>query len=134
MASLPPTCGRRWPSVSSRRRAHSRKRRRGGSGPTPEPAHARVADMPLDPDDTGALVGRTIGPYKVIRPLGAGGMGAVFLAQDSKLGRQVALKLLPVELTRDTDRVRRFEQEARAASALNHPNIITIHDSGDDGD
>jgi serine/threonine protein kinase/tetratricopeptide (TPR) repeat protein len=72
----------------------------------------------------------TVSHYRIITLLGAGGMGQVFLAHDTALGRQVALKLLPAEFTRNTDRVRRFQQEARAASSLNHPNIITIHEIG----
>ena len=75
--------------------------------------------------------GETISHYRIIAPLGAGGMGQVFLAHDMTLGRKVALKLLPAEFTRNTDRVRRFQQEARAASSLNHPNIITIHEIGE---
>jgi Tol biopolymer transport system component len=71
--------------------------------------------------------------YEIISSLGSGGMGEVYLAQDTRLKRQVALKLLPVQFTRDEDRVRRFEQEAQAASALNHPNIITIHEIGQAG-
>jgi serine/threonine-protein kinase len=77
-----------------------------------------------------ADVGRQIGPYQVRALLGAGGMGEVYLAEDNRLSRKVALKLLPARFTQDADRVRRFEQEARAASALNHPNIITIHEIG----
>jgi len=76
-------------------------------------------------------VGRQIGHYRVLSFLGAGGMGEVYLAHDMQLRREVALKLLPMELTVDAGRVRRFAQEARAASALNHPNIITIHEIGE---
>jgi len=77
-----------------------------------------------------SLPGQKIGHYHVISHIGAGGMGDVYLAQDSRLGRRVALKLLPPQFTKDRDRVRRFEQEAKAASALNHPNIVTIHEIG----
>src|SRR5262245_18105760 len=75
--------------------------------------------------------GEQIGPYKVIKMIGRGGMGEVYLAQDSRLARKVALKLLRSELTMDQDRLRRFRREAQAASALNHPNILTIHDIGE---
>jgi eukaryotic-like serine/threonine-protein kinase len=71
--------------------------------------------------------------YRVISRLGAGGMGEVFLAEDLRLGRRVALKVLPSAFTGDAERLRRFEQEAKAASALNHPNIITIHEIGHAG-
>src|SRR5262245_44508811 len=69
-----------------------------------------------------------IGAYQILAPIGRGGMGEVHLALDTRLRRKVAIKMLPAEFTADTGRVRRFEQEARAASALNHPNIITIYE------
>jgi eukaryotic-like serine/threonine-protein kinase len=78
-----------------------------------------------------SLVGKRLGAYQVISLLGAGGMGEVYLARDERLNRKLALKLLPQQFTRDAERVRRFEREARAASALNHPNIITIYDMGE---
>ena len=77
------------------------------------------------------LIGQNVGRYHIISPLGSGGMAEVFLAHDAMLDRKVALKLLPRRFTRDRDRLRRFEQEARAASALNHPNIITIFEIGE---
>ena len=80
-----------------------------------------------------AIVGTQIGRYKVLNRIGRGGMGEVFLAQDASLGRKVALKLLRSDFTRNKDRLRRFQQEARAASSLNHPNILTIHEIGQEG-
>jgi TolB-like protein len=76
------------------------------------------------------LIGQRIGHHQILSLLGAGGMGEVYLAEDQRLRRKVALKLLPARFTQDAERVRRFEQEARAASSLNHPNILTIHDIG----
>jgi len=74
--------------------------------------------------------GTLLGPYRIVAPLGAGGMGEVFRAHDTKLDRAVALKILPAEVTRDADRLRRFVQEAKAASSLSHPNIVVVHDIG----
>ena len=71
-----------------------------------------------------------IGPYRVVDTLGAGGMGVVYLVEDPRLQRRAAVKLLPAHLTSDPERTRRFEHEARIASSLNHPNIITIYDIG----
>ncbi len=79
------------------------------------------------------LVGQTIGAYKILKTLGAGGMGEVYLAHDTRLNRPAALKLLSAHLTTDEERVGRFRQEALAASALNHPNIITIYEIGNMG-
>src|SRR5262245_53738115 len=72
----------------------------------------------------------SLGPYRIVAPLGRGGMGEVYRARDTRLDRDVAVKLLPVEFRGDADRLRRFEQEARATAALNHPNILAIHDVG----
>jgi dipeptidyl aminopeptidase/acylaminoacyl peptidase len=74
--------------------------------------------------------GTKLGPYEIQSPLGAGGMGEVYRARDTRLGRDVAIKVLPEALVRDADRLRRFEQEARTIAALNHPNILAIHDIG----
>jgi len=72
----------------------------------------------------------SIAQYTVVSKLGAGGMGEVYRARDSKLGRDVAIKVLSTEIANDKDRLRRFELEARATSSLNHPNILTVHDLG----
>jgi hypothetical protein len=68
--------------------------------------------------------GTKLGPYEILAPLGAGGMGEVYRAKDPRLGREVAIKVLPAAFSQDAERLKRFEQEARSASALNHPNIV----------
>src|SRR5438876_3869248 len=75
-------------------------------------------------------LGTKLGPYEIIAPLGAGSMGEVYRARDTRLGRDVAVKVLPSSFSADADRLHRFEQEACAASALNHPNILIVHDVG----
>ncbi|MEK7315575.1 MAG: serine/threonine-protein kinase, partial [Candidatus Eisenbacteria bacterium] len=79
--------------------------------------------MPLTP-------GSKLGPYEVLAPLGAGGMGEVYRGRDSRLGRDVALKIIPRESSLDAERIRRFEQEARAAGTLSHPNVCAVYDLG----
>ncbi len=83
--------------------------------------------MPLTP-------GTKLGPYEILAPLGAGGMGEVYRGRDTRLGRDVAIKVLPPSFAADPERLRRFEQEARAVAALNHPNILAIYDIGQHGD
>src|SRR5215471_14703911 len=78
-------------------------------------------------------VGSRLGPYEIVAPLGAGGMGEVYRAKDTRLGREVAIKVLPAGLSADPERLKRFEREARSASSLNHPNIVTIYDIGSEG-
>src|ERR1700691_691397 len=78
----------------------------------------------------GLSSGKKLGPYEIQSLLGAGGMGEVYRARDTRLGRDVAIKVLPEALANDADRLRRFEQEARTIAALNHPNILGIHDIG----
>ena len=90
----------------------------------------QIAELIAEP----YLAGHMLGHYQILSPIGAGAMGEVYLARDTRLDRQIALKILPARFTRDSGRVARFRREAKAASALNHPNIITIYDIGQIGD
>ncbi len=95
-----------------------------------KPAYQAAAEMLLQ--NRKLTEGQTVGRYRIVSLIGEGGMGRVYLAEDTKLHRKVSLKFLATNVTQDHERLRRFEQEAHAASALNHPNIITIHEVGDD--
>jgi serine/threonine protein kinase/dipeptidyl aminopeptidase/acylaminoacyl peptidase len=95
------------------------------------PAYQAAADMLVDDNDLKA--NQVVGRYRIVSLLGQGGMGKVYLAEDTKLHRKVALKILPLDLAADKDRIRRFEHEAFAAAALNHPNIAHIYEVGEQG-
>ena len=96
------------------------------------PAAQPIAEM-LAGISSESYIGQTIGSFRILSLLGRGGMGVVYLAEDSKLGRKVALKVLPEEFTRREDLVRRFALEAKSASGLNHPNIVTVYEIGQTG-
>src|ERR1041384_7231625 len=76
------------------------------------------------------MIGALLNQYRITSSIGAGGMGEVFRARDTRLNRDVALKVLPKDFVSDPERLRRFEQEAKTLAALNHPNVLTIHDAG----
>jgi serine/threonine protein kinase len=95
------------------------------------PAYAIVAEQIVEDETPEHLIGTTLGPYRILDVLGQGGMGVVYRALDEELQRKVALKFLHTELTSDKSRILRFKQEARAASALNHPNILTVFAIGE---
>lgn len=94
------------------------------------PAYEAAAEIIADPQPA-LVAGQVVGHYQIVALLGKGGMGEVYLAGDTKLDRRVALKILPAEFTNHKERLRRFMQEAKTASSLNHPNIITIHEIGE---
>src|SRR5499433_1977472 len=96
------------------------------------PAFEVVPEL-LTADRTSAIIGELIGHYRIESLIGVGGMGEVYLARDERLGRRVALKFLPERLTANNTQLSRFKSEARAASALNHPNILTVYEIGTEG-
>src|SRR6476469_4890128 len=91
-----------------------------------------VATRIIESEQADLLVGQTFGHYKISKRIGSGGMGEVYLATDMTAGRKAALKLLPMRFTGDSNRLKRFQQEARAVVALNHPNILTAYEIGED--
>jgi eukaryotic-like serine/threonine-protein kinase len=103
-----------------------------GAGSFIESPAAGIAARLIENGQADLLVGRTIGHYKISKRIGTGGMGEVYLATDITAGRKAALKLLPLRFTGDAERLKRFEQEAQAVVALNHPNILTVYEIGED--
>src|SRR6478736_3699099 len=97
-----------------------------------ETSRVGLATKVIQNQQADSLVGRTIGHYKISEPIGTGGMGEVYLATDITAGRKAALKILPMRFTGDAERLKRFQQEAHAVVALNHPNILTVYEIGED--
>src|SRR4029450_5348991 len=97
-----------------------------------ETSAAGVATRIIENGQADLLVGQTFGHYKISKRIGSGGMGEVYLATDVTAGRKAALKLLPMRFTGDAERLKRFQQEAHAVVALNHPNILTVYEIGED--
>ena len=97
-----------------------------------ETSTAGIATRIIENEQADLLVGQTFGHYKISKRIGSGGMGEVYLAGDVTAGRKAALKLLPMRFTGDAERLKRFQQEARAVVALNHPNILTVYEIGED--
>ena len=91
-----------------------------------------LATRIIENEQADSLVGQTIGHYKISESIGTGGMGEVYLATDITAGRKAALKLLPMRFTGDAERLKRFQQEAHAVVGLNHPNILTVYEIGED--
>src|SRR6266567_8283526 len=103
-----------------------------GAGAFIETPVAGIATRIIENGQANLLVGQTIGHYRISKRIGTGGMGDVYLATDMTAGREAALKLLPERFTGDAERLKRFQQEARAVVGLNHPNILTIYEIGED--
>src|SRR5438477_5131779 len=103
-----------------------------GQGSFIENATVGIKTRIIENGQADLLVGQTFGHYKISKRIGSGGMGEVYLATDMTAGRKAALKLLPTRFTGDAERLKRFEQEARAVVGLNHPNILTVYEIGED--